>query len=280
MRELVTKRITDVVKKLCIEANTSLSEDVLAALNKALPKEESPTGREILRNLIQNAKVAWREKLPLCQDTGLAFVFIELGQEIVLLGDTIKQAVNKGVAKAYKEGYLRKSSVKDPLNRKNTEDNTPAIIHLESVPGENIRIRVLTKGGGAENCSAIKMFKPTSKKQEIEDFILETINNAGANACPPMIIGIGIGGSFDYAPIIAKKSLLRPVGEHNKDHDTAEWERDLLKKINQTGIGPMGLGGTTTALAINIEKRPCHISSLPVAVNIECHAHRYKEAVI
>jgi len=280
MREVVAKRLTDVIKKLCIEANTNLAEDVLDALNKALSKEESPTGREIIRQLINNSKIAWREKLPICQDTGLAFIFLEIGQDVRVIDGAIDEAVNEGVSRGYHEGYLRKSIVRDPLKRDNTNDNTPAIIHTKIVPGEQIKVSVLTKGGGAENCSAIRMFKPSSTKEEINEFILETVENAGPNACPPMIVGIGIGGSFDYAPVLAKKALLRQVAMHNSAHDVAKWEKKLLEEINKTGIGPMGLGGTTTALAVHIEKRPCHISSLPVAVNIECHAHRYKEAVI
>lgn len=280
MREIVAKRITEIVKKLCIETNTNLPEDVMEALNKAAAREESPIGREVLRQIISNARTAWREKLPICQDTGLAFVFVELGQDVRVINGTLIEAVNEGVSRGYNDGYLRKSSVGDPLNRKNTGDNTPAVIHTELVPGENIKVRVLTKGGGAENCSAIKMFKPSSGQEEISNFILETVENAGPNACPPMIVGVGIGGSFDQAPSIAKKALLRPINKRSSTPDTAQWERDLLEKINKTGIGPMGLGGRTTALAVNIERRPCHISSLPVAVNIECHAHRVKEAVI
>ncbi|MBU0671949.1 MAG: fumarate hydratase [Candidatus Margulisbacteria bacterium] len=280
MREIVAKKITETVKKLCIEANTNLSEDVLEALNKALSKEESPTGREILRQLINNAKIAWRDKLALCQDTGTAIVFIELGQDVRIIEGLLPEAVNEGVSRGYHQGYLRKSMVRDPLTRKNTGDNTPAIIHTEIVPGENIKIKVLTKGGGAENCSVIKMFKPSSLPAEIEDFIIETVEKAGPNACPPVIVGVGIGGTFDYVATLAKKALLRQVGMHNSAHDTAKWEKEILEKINKTGIGPMGLGGRTTALAVNIEKYPCHISSLPVAVNIQCHAHRSKEAVI
>ncbi|MBN2058040.1 MAG: fumarate hydratase [Candidatus Saganbacteria bacterium] len=280
MREVVAKRVTDTVKKLCIEANTNLSDDVVEALNKALAKEESPNGREILRQLINNAKIAWRDKLAICQDCGLAFVFIELGQEVQLIGGDLTEAVNEGVSRGYNEGYLRKSVTADPLKRVNTNDNTPAVINLKLVPGEEIKIGVLTKGGGAENCSAVKMFKPTSSQQEISDFIVETAVQAGPNACPPMIVGIGIGGSFDQAPALAKKALLRRVGTHHSSSDIAKWEKELLERINASGIGPMGLGGSTTVLAVNIVKGPCHISSLPVAVNIECHAHRYKEAVI
>lgn len=280
MREIVAKKITETVKKLCIEANTNLSEDVIEALNKALAKETSPAGREILRELINNAKVAWREKLPLCQDTGFAIVFIEIGQEVRLINGALEEAINEGVSLGYNKGLLRKSIVKDPLKRKNTEDNTPAVIYPKIVPGENIKIGVLTKGGGAENCSAIRMFKPSSSKEEIDEFILETVEKAGPNACPPVIVGIGIGGTFDYAPLLAKKALQRPIGHYHSDKDTAAWEKELLEKINKTGIGPMGLGGRITALSVSIERHPCHISSLPVAVNIECHAHRFKEAII
>jgi len=280
VREVVAKKITETVKNLCLEAATNLPEDVLEALNKALAKEESPTGREILRQLISNAKIAWRDKLPLCQDTGAAVVFLELGQDVRIIEGTLAEAVNEGVSRGYHAGFLRKSMVADPLKRKNTEDNTPAILHTEIVPGENIRIRLLAKGGGAENCSAIRMFTPSAKKEEIENFIIETVEKSGPNACPPIIVGIGIGGTFDYAPILAKKALMREIGKHNSEKDTAEWEKELIEKINKTGIGPMGLGGRITALAVQIEKYPCHISSLPVAINIECQAHRYKEATI
>jgi fumarate hydratase subunit alpha len=279
MREVMTKKLTEVVKNLCLEANTSLSEDVQEALNKALAKEESPTGREILREILQNAKFAWRDKMPLCQDTGLVTVFLEVGQQVCLSG-SIAEAVNEGVSRAYHEGNLRKSITADPLNRKNTNDNTPAIIHLECAPGENIRVRLLAKGGGAENCSAIRMFTPSSTQAEINAFIIETIEKGGPNACPPVIVGIGLGGSFDSAPILAKKALLRPIGQRHSGKDTADWEKELLELINKTGIGPMGLGGRTTALAVQIERAPCHISCLPVAVNLDCHSHRYKEAVI
>jgi len=280
MREILAKKITEAIQNLCIEANTDLSEDVLAALNKALTKEESPTGREVLRQLINNAKIAKQEKVPLCQDTGTAVVFIEIGQEVRIIEGSLEEAIHTGVSLGYHKGSLRKSMVADPLKRKNTGDNAPAVIHTEIVPGENIKIGLLCKGGGAENRSAVKMFNPTAAKEEIERFILETVEKAGPDACPPFIIGIGIGGNFDTVSLIAKKALLRPVGKHHSEKDTADWERELQEKINKLGVGPMGLGGRITALAVNIEKRPCHISSLPVAVNIECHAHRYKEATI
>src|SRR3989339_261976 len=280
MREIVAKKITQTVRTLCIEANTNLSEDVLAALNKALAKEESSSGQEILKQIINNAKVAWREKMPLCQDTGLAIVFVEIGQDVHIIGGNLKAAINEGDSSAYDKGHLRKSVTKDPLKRENTGNNLPAIIHLDIVPGENIRIRLLAKGGGAENCSAIKMFNPSSTKEEINSFVLDLIEKNGPNPCPPMIIGIGVGGSFDYAPLLAKESLMRELGKPNSDQETDAWENELLEKINATGIGPMGLGGNTTALAVHIERYPCHISSLPVAVNIQCHSHRYKEATL
>lgn len=280
MRELPSKKITAAVEKLCIEANTCLSEDVLEAINQALSREESPVGREILRQIIKNAEISGKEKLPLCQDTGIAVVFAEIGQEVRITDGLLEEAVNEGVSRGYKLGFLRKSMAKDPLLRENTGDNTPAIIHTEIVPGEKIKLGVLSKGGGAENRSAIRMFKPTTPRDEIEKFIIETVEKAGPDACPPLIVGVGIGANFDGAALIAKKSLLRPVGKHNSAPETAKWEKEILKKVNRLGIGPMGLGGTTTALAVNIEKRPCHISSLPVAVNIECHSHRYQEITL
>lgn len=280
MREISAKKITEAVKNLCMEANTNLSEDVREALNKALAQETSPTGREILRQIIANAEIAKKEKMPLCQDTGTAVIFIELGQDVRIIDGLLAEAINEGVSRGYHEGYLRKSIAQDPLDRKNTGDNTPAVIHTEIVLGENIKLGLLCKGGGAENRSAVKMFKPTSTKEEIQAFILETVKNAGPDACPPLIVGVGIGGNFDSVTLTAKKALLRPVGRHSSATDIAKWEKELLEKVNKLGIGPMGLGGKTTALAVNIEKKPCHISSLPVAVNIECHAHRYKEVKI
>ncbi|MFA5840263.1 MAG: fumarate hydratase [Candidatus Margulisiibacteriota bacterium] len=280
MREVLAEKISETVKALCIEANTSLSEDVLEAINHALAKEKSPTGRDILNQIIKNAQIARRDKLPLCQDTGLAVIFVELGQEVQIISRTLEAAVHEGVRQGYEAGYLRKSVTEDPIQRKNTGDNTPAILHVELVPGDKIKIGFLAKGGGAENCSAIRMFKPSSTKEEIEQFIIDTVEAAGPNACPPMIVGVGIGANFDGAALLAKKALCRKVGTHSSGFTPYQWEKELLEKINKLGIGPMGLGGTTTALAVNIEKRPCHISSLPVAVNIDCHSHRYKEATI
>ncbi|MCU0640747.1 MAG: fumarate hydratase [Candidatus Margulisbacteria bacterium] len=280
MRELTTSQITAAVQALCLEANTCLGEDVKAALSEALKYETSPDARELLRQISQNAEVARHEKLPLCQDTGTAVVFVEFGQEVHLTGGTLAEAVNEGVRQGYQAGLLRKSIAADPLKRGNTGDNTPAIVHLELVPGDQVKIGLLCKGGGAENKSAVRMFTPTTPVKEIEDFVLETIKQAGPDACPPLIVGIGIGGNFDSVTLLAKKALLRTVGQHHSAADIAEMEKSLFDQANKLGIGPMGLGGRTTVLAVNIERRPCHISSLPVAVNIECHAHRYKHTVI
>ncbi|MFA6431297.1 MAG: fumarate hydratase [Candidatus Margulisiibacteriota bacterium] len=278
MREINTSKITEVVSALCASAITNLPEDVLSALNTALKNETSKSGREILRQIIQNAKIAAEEKLPLCQDTGTAVLFIELGQEVAIINGNFNEAVQEGVRQGYKDG--RKSIVADPLARNNTKDNTPAIIHLDIVTGDKIKIKLSCKGGGAENKSTIKMFNPSTNKEEIERFILETVKNNSPEACPPVIIGVGIGSNFDGVALLAKKALLRKVGMHSSAFSIKKWEKELLEKINKLGIGPMGLGGKTTALAINIERAPCHISSLPVAINFDCHAHRYGEAVI
>jgi len=278
MREVNAKKITEAIKKLCLEANYDLSEDVLEALNKALKQEESEIGRNILREIMKNAEIAKKKKLPLCQDTGLAIVFVEIGSEVRIIGGNLQEAVNEGISQGYKN--LRKSVVSDPLKRVNTQDNTPAIIHTEIVPGEKIKIGLLPKGGGAENASELKMFLPTASKEEIMDFVVDLINRKGVNACPPLIVGVGMGGSFDSVGYLAKKALIRPMGKHHSRAEIADLEREMLKRINATGLGPMGLGGKITALAVHIEVAPCHIASLPVAVNLECHSHRYKETVL
>jgi fumarate hydratase subunit alpha len=280
MRDISAKKICETVKNLSIDASIHLPEDVLDSLNQALSQEEAPQGREIIREIINNAATARKEKLPLCQDTGQAVFLIEIGQEVRIIDGSLVEAINEGVSRGYHEGFLRKSVTADPLARKNSGDNTPAIIHTEIVPGDEIHIWLMAKGGGAENRSAIKMFKPTSTKAEISKFIVDTAADAGPDACPPLIVGVGIGGNFETAPLLAKKSLLRPLGQHHSQSDTARWEKELLQEINQTGIGPMGLGGRTTALAVHIERAPCHISSLPVAVNIQCHSHRVKSATL
>lgn len=280
MREIQAKKITQAVKDLCLEANYVLGEDVLEALNEALRFEESEIGRELIRELIKNAQIAAKEKLPICQDTGTVIVFVELGQDLRIIDGDLHEAINEGVSQAYHQGYLRKSMVSNPLRRKNTGDNTPAMIHSEIIPGEKINIRLMAKGSGAENVSKLRILKPTEGIKEIEEFVLETASQAGPNACPPMIIGIGIGGTFETAPLLAKKALLRDIRKRNSESDMAKLERELLKKINSLGIGPEGLGGRTTALAVNIETYPCHMASLPVAINIDCYAHRVKEATL
>lgn len=280
MREIETKKIINTVKELCIEASILLSEDVLEALNEALKKEESPEGREIIRELIKNAEVARRENLPICQDTGITVVFLEIGQDVRIIGGDLTEAINEGVSRGYKEGNLRKSIVSDPFKRKNTGDNTPAIIHTEIVPGDKIKITLMAKGAGSENVSEAKILTPAEGIEGIKKFVLEKVIAAGPNPCPPIIVGVGIGGTLEHASLLAKKALLRKLGKHNSQSDIAKLEKDLFQDINSTGIGPGGLGGRITALAVNVETYPCHMASLPVAVNINCPAHRIKEAII
>ncbi|MBU0686271.1 MAG: fumarate hydratase [Candidatus Margulisbacteria bacterium] len=280
MRTVKTAQITKTIADLCIRANYELSSDVLCALKSALRKETNSTAKDILKQLIENASIARRERIPICQDTGFAVVLVELGQDVKIAGGTLEKAINDGVKLGYKKGYLRKSIVAHPLDRKNTKTNIPAHIHIDHVPGNKIKIKFMAKGGGAENCSQIKLFKPTASEKEIKAFIVDVVKQAGASACPPLIIGIGKGGTFDKAVFLAKKSLFRKIGSKNRDKISARLEKELLAEINKTGIGPAGLGGNTTALAVFIEPFPCHIASLPVAVNIECHAHRVKEAII
>jgi fumarate hydratase subunit alpha len=280
LRRINTRLITATVKKLFIEANTVLSADVVFALRKGLKREESPVGRQVLTKIIENAGIARRDAMPICQDTGLAVLFIEMGQDVRVVGGNLREAIEEGVRKAYQDGYLRKS-VCDPLTRANTKDNTPAVIHMDVVPGDQLKITAMPKGGGSENMSAAKMLTPSAGIEGIKKFILETVEKAGANPCPPIIVGVGIGGSLEQACILAKKSLLRPVGKkNNKDKRLAGMEGELLKKINTTGIGPAGLGGRVTALAVHAEMLPCHIASLPVAVNIQCHVARHRGIVI
>ncbi|MFA4905891.1 MAG: fumarate hydratase [Candidatus Margulisiibacteriota bacterium] len=278
MREIPSQHITEAVAALCRQAAYLLPGEVEEALNRALKIETSELGREVLREIIQNAEIARKEKLPLCQDTGFAVVFVDLGQEVIISGGQLAEAVNEGVSRGFSD--LRKSIVSDPFIRANTGDNTPAIIHTEIVPGDKIKFGLLLKGGGGENASTLKMFLPGTDKEEIVRFVVDKIKEAGPRACPPVIVGVGIGGTFDYAPYLAKKALRRKVGHLNSSHHIAELEKEMLKRINETGVGPMGLGGKTTALAVHIETFPCHIASLPVAVNLECHAHRYQEVVL
>lgn len=280
MKEIDSESVAEAVKNLCIEANCVLSDDVINAIKKGQEKEESKLGREILKLLIENANIATAEKIPICQDTGVAVIFVELGSEVRIINGDLREAINEGVRRGYTQGYLRKSMVKSPLDRVNTGDNTPAIIHFNVVKGENLKITILPKGGGSENMSQLKMLTPSEGVEGVKRFVIETVKKAGSNPCPPIVVGVGIGGNFEYAPLLAKKALLRTIGEHNKDPKIAKLEEELLEEINKTGIGPQGLGGRVTALALNIETYPCHITALPVAVNIECHAHRHREVLL
>lgn len=281
MREIAAEAVTETVARLCMEANYDLGEDVVATLRAALEREESEVGQGILRQILENAAIARQEKIPICQDCGLAIVFLELGQEVHIVGGDLYEAVNEGVRRGYREGYLRKSVVREPFSaRRNTGDNTPAIIHTRIVPGEHLRITVAPKGGGSENMSRLAMLTPAAGRQGIVDFVLRTVDEAGANPCPPIIVGVGIGGSFERVAYLAKYALLRPLGTPNPDPELAELERELLERVNRLGIGPQGFGGRITALAVHVEAEPCHIASLPAAVNLQCHAARHKEAVL
>lgn len=280
VRELHVDQVTDTVARLVQEANFVLSEDVKFALARAREREESAVGRAILEELVENYTIAETEFVPMCQDTGAVVVFIEVGQDVHLVGGDLKEAINRGVAKGYTEGYLRKSMLDDPLRRKNTGDNTPAMIHIDLVPGDKVHISVDCKGGGSENMSRLAMLKPSDGWEGVKRFILDTVANAGPNACPPLIVGVGVGGTFDKVAYLAKRALLRTVGEPNPDPDWAAREQELLAEINKLGVGPMGLGGRVTALAVHVETMGCHITALPVAVNIECHSHRHKHAVL
>ena len=279
-RRINTKRITETVKKLFIKANTTLGADVLSALRCALQQEASPIGRQVLTKILQNADIARREAMPICQDTGLAVLFVEMGQDVHIVGGDLKTALEEGVRQAYAEGYLRKSLC-DPLTRENTRDNTPAVIHMDIVPGNQVRIIAMPKGGGSENMSAARMLTPSAGIDGIKKFVMETVEKAGANPCPPIIVGIGIGGSLEQACILAKKALLRPVGEKNtSDERLTQLEKELYARVNELGIGPAGLGGRVTTLAVHAEMMPCHIASLPVAVNIQCHVSRHSEETL
>ena len=275
IREVQVKDITENIKQLCIDVNYSLSGDMVCALNEAAGKEESGLGRQILEQLKENLHIAEAESIPICQDTGMAVVFLEIGQDVHLAGGSLEEAVNEGVRRGYKEGYLRKSVVGDPLIRKNTKDNTPAVLHTRIVDGDKIRITVAPKGFGSENMSRVFMLKPAEGEEGVKNAVLTAVRDAGPNACPPMVIGVGIGGTFEKCALMAKEALLRPVGSHSDIPYIKEMEEELLQKINMLGIGPGGLGGTTTALAVNIKTYPTHIAGLPVAVNICCHVNRH-----
>jgi fumarate hydratase subunit alpha len=279
VREIQADDITRTIRRLCIEANTILGDDVVEALKKGLEKEKSKTGKDIFHQLLENAKIAKAEGIPLCQDTGMVVVFIEMGQDVHIVGGDLNQSINEGVHRGYRDGYLRASTL-DPLIRKNLGDNTPAIIHVEIIPGDKFKLTVIPKGFGGENMSRVTILTPASGLEGIKAFVLQTVEKAGANPCPPGIVGVGIGGTLEKAAILAKKSLLRPIGQRHPDQQIAILEQELLDKINKLGVGPQGLGGYVTALDVHIETYPTHIASLPVAVNIQCNCHRHKEAVL
>ena len=281
MREIEANSITQTVAQLCQQANFELGEDVLAALKQAQQNEESPLGREVLSQLLENARIAKQECLPLCQDCGTAVVFLEVGQETHIAGGDLHTAVEEGVRQGYTQGYLRKSIVSQPFSaRINTRDNTPPVIHTEIVPGDHLKIMVMPKGGGAENMSRLAMLKPGDGRQGVIDLVAKTVDEAGGSPCPPLIVGLGIGATAEKAMLLAKKALLHPVGKSNPDPEIAQLERELLTQINALGIGPLGFGGRTTALAVHAEVMPTHIASLPVAINLQCHSARHKETLL
>ena len=279
MRILNLSKVTETVKEMCIEANHFLSEDMECALRTAAEKEESPLGKQILDQLGENMRIAGADMIPICQDTGMAVICMEIGQEVHIDGN-LKDAVDEGVRQGYTEGFLRKSCVKDPIDRVNTGDNTPAVIYYDIVPGNALKITVAPKGFGSENMSQIKMLKPSDGLAGVKEFILKVVEDAGPNPCPPIVVGVGIGGTFDKAAFLAKKALMRPADERNANPFYEDLEKEMLEKINALGIGPQGFGGKTTALAVNIETLPTHIAGLPCAVNINCHVTRHKSAVL
>ena len=281
MREVDVKEIIPVVKKLCIDANYYMGEDVIAKIKELKAKEESSTAKSVLEILLENYELAEKEQMPICQDTGVAVCFIEVGQDVHLTGGDFTEAVNEGVRQGYKDGYLRKSMVGDPIiDRINTKDNTPAIIYTDIVPGDNIKITIAPKGGGSENMSEVKMMKAADGIKGVVDFVVDRISRSGGNPCPPIVVGVGLGGNFEQSALLSKKSLLRSLTEKNPDPKWAEVEAEILEKVNNLGIGPQGLGGRTTALGVHILAKPCHIASMPVAVNVQCHAARHKTTVI
>ena len=279
MREINVQLITEKVRDLCMKANTDLGEDVLQAIDRAIEKEESPLGIEILKELKENARIAKEENVPICQDTGFAVVFVELGQDVHLVGGNLNEAIHEGVRQGYRDGYLRKS-ICHPFTRANTGDNTPAILHTEMVPGDKVKITVAPKGGGSENMSRVTMLTPSDGIEGIKRFVVQRVKESGSNPCPPTIVGVGIGGTLEQAGLLAKKSLLRVLGAKNPDPVLDQLESEILTEINRLGIGPQGLGGCTTSLAVHILMIPCHIASFPLAVNIQCHAQRHKEITI
>ena len=280
MKTINVNEIIKTVKELSIEANYYLPNDVKEAIEEAEKNEKWPIANNILNKILENSQIAAAEKMPICQDTGMACVFVDIGQDVHITGGSLEEAINEGVRQGYAEGFLRKSVVKDPIHIVNTNDNTPALIYYNMVPGDKVKITVAPKGFGSENMSRIAMLKPSDGLEGVKNFVLETVRMAGPNPCPPIVIGVGIGGSFDKAAYLAKKALIRPVNENNTDEFYSNLEKELLEEVNKIGIGPQGFGGKTTALALNIETYPTHIAGLPVAVNINCHATRHKERVL
>lgn len=280
MRTVNVSEITENIREMCIEANHFLTEDMRCAMQCATENEEAPLGRQILEQLQENLKIAGEDMIPICQDTGMAVVFMEIGQEVHFEGGVLEEAIQEGVRRGYTEGFLRKSVVKDPLIRENTKDNTPAVIHYEMIAGDRVKMTVAPKGFGSENMSRVFMLKPADGIEGVKNAVLTAVKDAGPNACPPMVVGVGIGGTFEKCAIMAKKALTRPVNEHSHIPYVRDMERELLEKINKTGIGPGGLGGTTTALAVNINTFPTHIAGLPVAVNICCHVNRHAVRIL
>lgn len=279
MREIHVDTITAAIENLFIDANINLSQNVIDAIKGAITKEESAAGKEVLRELIKNAEIAKEERMPVCQDTGLAVTFIEIGQDVHITGGGLSDAISEGVRRAYQKGYLRKSCC-DPFSRKNTGDNTPPVIHTKIVPGNAVKITAMPKGGGSENYSEVRMLTPAQGREGVKAFVLEMVKKGGPNPCPPIIVGIGIGGNLETSALLSKEALMAPLGERNNDPELAELEIEMLDEINRTGIGLQGYGGTVTALDVHVEMRPCHIASLPVAVNIQCHAHRIKKITL
>ncbi|HPI74731.1 MAG TPA: fumarate hydratase [bacterium] len=280
MREISARLITEKVADLCIQANYHLGQDVIDAMKRGLEKEESPTGRAILEQLLENAAIAKEGEFPICQDTGFAVFFVELGQEVHVVDGGLTDAITAGVIKGYGEGFLRKSIVSDPLKRQNTGNNTPPVIWIDVVAGEQIKITMAPKGGGSENMSEVAMLTPADGAEGVKNFVVDKVRRSGGNPCPPIVVGVGIGGTFEKVAYLAKKSILRPVGHRNPDPYYAAMEEELLERVNQLGVGPQGLGGRITALDVHVEVFPCHIASLPAAVNIQCHAARHKEVIL
>ncbi len=280
MRSIHVNTVSQAVADLCVKANYELNTDIRQALEKAHAQEESETGKTILESLIENARIAREESLAICQDTGMAVIFVELGQNLSIEGGSLEEAIQEGVRQGYKKGYLRNSVVADPLLRKNTGDNTPAVIHWSLIPGDRLVIEVAPKGFGSENMSALKMLKPSDGEEGVKAFVVDTVSRAGANPCPPIVVGVGLGGTMEKAALLAKKALMRPLDKPNETPHLARIEEELLERINRLGIGPAGLGGRTTALGVNVESFPTHIAGLPVAVNISCHVTRHRSITL